>query len=168
MATQPSDPSAILRDGEELFFAEPPNYSGAIECFRRVVDLTPGWVEGHLSLGSAYDQAGNDKLAAEEYQIAQRLAPTDSRAVISLGVLRSKQRRYKEAVRLLEVGIALKPHYGYADAKLFLAEAYVGARKLKHAIRVWQDVLQLEPMYPSYDYPKQEARKKLREHGVAC
>jgi tetratricopeptide (TPR) repeat protein len=166
VATQTPDPSAVLRKGHDLFFADPPDYRAAMECFRQVTELAPDWAEGHQCLASAYDQLWDEKRAAEEYQIAHRLAPTDSRALIALGLLRTKQRRYKEAVRLLEAGVALKPHYCYADAKLFLAEAYVGARKIKKAIEQWQDVLKLEPMYPSFDAPMQEAQRKLQEHGV--
>ena len=167
MAVDVVDPSKVLREGQDLFFAEPPNHRGAAERFEQVVALSPNWAEGHQWLGSAYEALGDEDGAAKAWQAAHKLDPKDSRCLISLGVLRSRQRRFKEAIRLLEQGIALKPHYGFADAKLFLAEALEGARRMKQAKQQWREVLELEPMYPSYGEPMKEARRKLRLHGGA-
>lgn len=167
MAVDAVDPSKVLREGQDLFFAEPPHHRGAAERFEQVVALRTDWAEGHQWLGWAYEALGDEDRAAKAWQNAHELDPSDSRSLISLGVLRSRQRRFKEAIRLLEQGIALKPHYGFADAKLFLAEALEGARRMKRAKQQWREVLKLEPMYPSYDEPMKEARRKLRLHGVA-
>lgn len=167
MASDALDPSKVLRAGQDLFFAEPPAYSYAVERFRQVVSLRPNWAEGRYWLGAALEAMGDDDGAAREWQVAHKFDPNDSRSLISLGVLRSRQRRFQEAIRLLELGIALKPHYGLADAKLFLAEAFRGAKRMKQARQQWLEVLELEPMYPSYDQPIKEARRKLRMHGGA-
>lgn len=167
MSTEAVDPSKVLREGQELFFAEPPNHRGAAELFEQVVALSPNWAEGHQWLGSAYEALGDEDRAARAWQTAHKLDPNDSRCLISLGVLRSRQRQFKEAIQLLEQGIALKPHYGLADAKLFLADALEGASRMKQAKQQWREVLELEPMYPSYDEPMKEARRKLRLHGGA-
>jgi tetratricopeptide (TPR) repeat protein len=167
MAADTIDPTKILDEGHDLFFAEPPDYRGAAELFEKVVALKPDWVEGHGWLGSAYERLGDDDRAAKEHQIAHDLDPSDTRPLISLGVIRTRQRRLDEAIGLLEQGIALKPHYCFADAKLFLAEAFEGAGELEKARQQWREVLELEPMYPSYDEPIKEAHKKLRLHGGA-
>ena len=165
MAVDTIDPSKILFEGHELFFAEPPDYRGAAILFEKVIDLAPDSVEGHNWLGSAYEALGNDDGAAKEWLTAHRLDPNDSRPLISLGVLRSRQGRFNDAIELLEQGIALKPHYGFADAKLFLAEAFEGAQMIPQAEEQWREVLELEPAYPSYDRPMEEARQKLQQHG---
>ncbi len=167
MTVDTSDPSKILREGHDLFFADPPDYRGAATLFEKVIELTPEGVEGHHWLGSAYEALGDDDGAAKEWQTAQRLDPDDSRSLISLGVLRSRQGRFNDAIELLEQGIALKPHYGFADAKLFLAEAFEGAQMIRQAEQQWREVLALEPAYPSYDRPMEEARQKLQMHGAA-
>lgn len=113
---------------------------------------------------SAYEALGDEDRAARAWQTARKLDRNDSRCLISLGVLRTRQRRFKEAIQLLKQGIALKPHYGFADAKLFLAEALERANRMKQARQQWREVLELEPMYPSYDEPMKEARRKLRLH----
>src|SRR5262249_19567905 len=152
----------VLREGQALFFAKPPDHRAAAARFEQVVRLRPGWVESHHWLGVAYEALGDEDRAARAWQAAHKLDPKDARCVISLGRLRSRQGRFKEAIRLLEQGIALKPHYGFADAKLMLADALRGAKRMKQAKQQWQEVLELEPMYPSYDEPMKEARRKLR------
>lgn len=159
------DSSRILAEGQGLFFAETPDYLAAAECFKNVVTLKPNWAEGYQWLGSAYEKLGEEGKAAEEWQTAHTLDSNDSRPLISLGVLRSHQERFDEAIVLLERGIALKPHYGFADAKLFLAEAFEGAQKIELAKQQWREVLELDAMYPSYDDPMREAREKLQSYG---
>ncbi len=155
----------ILIEGHELFFAEPPDHRGAAERYAKVIALSPDWGEGHQWLGAAYEALGDEDRAATEYQAAHELDPDDSRPIISLGILRTRQQHFDEAITLLKRGVSSKPHYGFADAKLFLAEAFEGARKIEQAQQQWQEVLELESMYPSYDEPMKQAREKLRLHG---
>jgi tetratricopeptide (TPR) repeat protein len=137
MATEIIDPIKILRKGHDLFFAKPPDYHGAAELFEKVVARKPDWVEGHGWLGSAYEKLGDEDRAAREQQIAHELDPTDTRPLISLGVLRTRQGRFDEAIKLIEEGIALKPHYCFADAKLFLADAFEGAEPNNSGGKYW-------------------------------
>src|SRR5690242_9839487 len=132
------DPSGLLREGHDLFFAEPPDYNAAAKIFEKVVELRPVWAEAHYWLGTTYENLGNEEGAEREWQSANKLAPDDTRPLISLGLLRTKQGRFEEAIELLEQGIALKPHYGFADAKLFLADALVGAGKIERAKEQWR------------------------------
>ena len=111
MAVEAADASKVLREGQGLFFAEPPNHRDAAGRFEQVVALRPDWAEGHQWLGSAYEALGDEDRAAKAWQTAHEHDGADSRCLISLGVLRSRQRRFKEAIRLLERGIALNPHY---------------------------------------------------------
>ncbi len=165
MTADADKPSELLREGHTLFFAEPPDYPGAVERFERVVALRPNSAEGYVWLGSALEKIGDSPRAAKAWQTAHNLDPQDSRSLINLGILRSSERNFDEAITLLEQGIALKPHYGFADSLLYLAEAFEGAKKLKQAKQTWREVLELEPMYPSFDHPMNEARRKLRQHG---
>ena len=72
---------------------------------------------------------------------------------------------YAEAIRLLESGIAMEPHYAEADARLFLADALERSGAIKKAIAQWQVVMHMEPSYPSRHLPMEEAKRKLNEHG---
>lgn len=156
--------SVLLHEGHELFFAEPPDFRGAAVAFEKVVSQRPDWAEGHYWLGTTYESLSREEEAEREWLIAIELDSSDSRPIISLGILRLGQKRFEEAIALLERGIALKPHYGFADAKLFLADALEGAGNIERAKNEWREVLELEPMYPSYDEPINEARQKLLMH----
>jgi tetratricopeptide (TPR) repeat protein len=85
----------------------------------------------------------------------------DPRYYISYGVCLQKLAHWKQSIIQLKKGIELKPHYGYGDALLFLAESYLKINEKNKAIELWQIAKELEPMYPSYDYVKNEANKML-------
>jgi len=70
----------------------------------------------------------------------------------------------EQAIIELKDGIALKPHYAEADARLFLAEAYERSGKIRSAKQQWALVADMKGSYPSYDEPMKEAREKLKEH----
>lgn len=93
------------------------------------------------------------------------LLPSDSRPMISLGYYLLRSAEYNEAVFFLEKGLDLKPHYAEADARMMLAEAYEHSGKIKEAKAQWEQVRDMQTTYPSYDVPKEEAKKKLLEHG---
>src|ERR1700685_378295 len=83
---------------------------------------------------------------------------SDPRSWISLGVVLITLRHWNEAIKSLRRGLALKPAYAEADARLFLAEALEGAGRLTEARREWRTVTEMEPSYPSYDQPMDHAR----------
>jgi tetratricopeptide (TPR) repeat protein len=68
------------------------------------------------------EKQGKTKEAVEAYQQAIKLLPGDPRPLIALGQLQSTCAQLEEAISLLEAGLAMKPHYAEADARLFLAE----------------------------------------------
>jgi Flp pilus assembly protein TadD len=90
---------------------------------------------------------------------------SDPRHWISLGVVLIRLRHWDEAVKNLRRGLELKPAYAEADARLFLAEALEGAGRLPEARREWRTVAEMEPSYPSYGEPMEQARRKLAERG---
>jgi len=129
--------TTLLREGQEKFFAEPPDLEGALDRFLRVVRLRPGWVEGHHWLAPAYEGLGRTDDAEATYRTAVACDPADSRPHISLGHLMLKEARFDEAIQQLQRGLALKPHDAGADARLFLAEANEGAGRLSKARAEW-------------------------------
>lgn len=154
-----------LKDGQKLFFAEPPDLAKAKESFQSVTELAPNWVEGYHWLASTLERLGENASAVKAYREAIRCDNNDSRPKIGLGRLLTFLGNYREAVAELQRGLTLKPHYGEADARLFLAEAFEKEREILKAIEQWKIVRDMEPMYPSYDHPQQEAERKLREHA---
>jgi uncharacterized protein HemY len=105
-----------------------------------------------------------DRAATAELKAARDAAerePSDPRHWISLGVVLIGLRHWAEAVKALQRGIELEPAYAEADARMFLADALVGAGRTADARRQWQIVVAMEPCYPSYEEPMETARRKL-------
>ena len=158
-----TDISKILKQGHAHFFAEPPKYEMAKTCFDKVVALAPQWAEGYHWLASTLDQLNRLEEAATAYRKAIRFDPKDPRARIAIGVLLARLGHMKEAIFELEGGIALKPHYAEADARLFLADAYERAKQIEKAKEQWRIVEGMDPCYPSGDKPMIEARQRLNK-----
>ena len=159
------DATEYLREGQRCQFAEPPDDLAAEEAYRAAARAAPEWGEPYHWLGNVLEIRGNAKDAVEAYQRAIQLLPGDPRPLIALGRLQSACGQYQEAIRLLEAGLAMKPRYAEADARLFLAEALERSGAVEKAIAQWQIVLRTEPSYPSHDKPAEEAKRKLNEHG---
>lgn len=157
--------SEFLREGQRHHFAEPPNELAAEKAYRSATLTAPEWGEPYHWLGAVLGSQGRTEEAVEAYQQAIRLLPTDPRPLIALGHLQTTCGHYAEAIRLLEAGIAMKPHYAEADARLFLADALERSGAVEEAIAQWQVIMHMEPSYPSRHLPMEEAKRKLNEHG---
>ena len=151
----------LYRRGQEHQHAEPPDLLLAEAAFREVIKLAPQWAEGHYSLGSVLALSERFKAACDAYESAINLDATDPRPHIALGWLLSQLGRYNSAVEYLQKGIALKPHYCEADANNMLAETYERQNQIEKAVELWRRVAAMQPTYPSYDIPIQEAVRKL-------
>ena len=132
----------------------------------KLLQFAPDFGEGHLSLGFALK--GQERLleAERRFETVARLLPDDSRSRTSKGVLLLRRRKFKEAVTWLQEAVALKSHYGEADDRLFLAEAYEGLGKLKRAAVEWRHITTMKPAYPSDDFPMEEAKRKLQKYRL--
>lgn len=153
----------ILREGQERFFADPPDYEGARTMFARVTQIRPDWSEGHHWLATSHEALDRITEAEAEYRSAAKCDPEDPRPQVSLGRLLLNAGRFREAVRELERGVKIKHQYGEADSRLFLAEAYEATGERSKAREEWTRIAKMEGFYPSYDEPMKEARCKLAE-----
>ena len=157
--------SEFLREGQRHQFAEPPNNPAAEKAYRSATLTAPEWGEPYHRLGAVLESQGRTEEAVESYQQAIRLLPDDPRPLIALGRLQTTCGHYADAIRLLEEGIAMKPHYAEADARLFLADVLDRSGAVEEAIAQWQIVLCMKPSYPSRHLPMEEAKRKLNERG---
>ncbi len=158
-------PSDILKEGQAAFFAEPPDNQKAKDCFERVTLAAPNWVEGYHWLASAWESLECHDHATKTYRQAIQCDPKDPRPRIALGRLLIAVGCPREAIVELQQGIELRPHYGEADARLFLAEAYEKTNDFPKAKEQWKLIEKMVPFYPSDDDPMKEARRKLQEHS---
>jgi Flp pilus assembly protein TadD len=161
----PDDAQLYLVLGQSFFFQKKPNLEEAIRAFRRVVDLSPDWGEGHNWLGTAQDQEGKLQEAVDSFERAISLAPDDTRPRISLGVCLTRLKNYAAAITHLRQGIALKPNYAEASAHLFLADALRQSGQIDAAREEWRQILNMPSEYPDYEHPAKEARQLLKKYG---
>lgn len=139
--------------------------SGAIRAFRRVVELSPDWGEGHNWLGTAQEQQGELREALASLERAISLAPEDTRPRIALGVCLTRLKDYTAAITHLRHAIALKPHYAEASAHLFLADALRQSGQIDAAREEWRLILNMPSEYSDYEHPAKEARELLKKYG---
>ena len=132
--------------GHKYYFGEPRNVAAAAREFRRVTVLAPNWDEGYGWLSFALEEINQIDEAISARREAMRLAPEDARHPIALGVIFQRRREYAKAIKMLRKGISLNPHYGEADAHLFLAESLFANGQMEEARQEWQFVLTLEPV----------------------
>jgi tetratricopeptide (TPR) repeat protein len=161
-----SDLSQLLREGQSFQFAEPPDDAAAEKAYRAAVRIAPAWGEPYHWLGSVLERQGYAQEAAEAYQRAIHLLAGDPRPLIALGRLQGARGQSNEAIKSLEAGLALKPHYGEADARLFLADAFERSGNVEEAVAQWRAVAKMQPSYPSHERPMEEANRKLADHGA--
>jgi len=155
----------FLREGQRHHFAERPNDLAAEKAYRSATLTAPEWGEPYHWLGAVLERQNKTKEAVEAYQRAIQLLPGDPRSLIALGRLQTTCGQYAEAISLLEAGLAMKPHYAEADARLFLADVLERSGAVERAVAQWQVVLRMKPSYPSHHLPMEEAKRKLNEHG---
>lgn len=165
-ASVPSDASSLLRQGQSYQFADPPNDVAAEKAYRAAIHSAPEWGEPYHWLGFVLERQSCTQDASEAYRQAIRLLAGDPRPLIALGRLQLNRGQYSEAIKSLEAGLALKPHYAEADARLFLAEAFEHSGNVEQATAQWRVVSQMHPSYPSHECPLKDAKTKLAEHGA--
>jgi Tfp pilus assembly protein PilF len=151
----------LLKEGQALSFADPPDYAAAEQSFRKALEIAPNWGEAYHLLANALKQQSKLEVACEAEREAIRLLPGDPRPLISFGWFLHLSGQSAKAVQFLEEGLNLKPHYGEADALFMLSEAFESLGQNEKATLLWKKLLSMESTYPSYDRPMKEARKKL-------
>ena len=86
--------------------------------------------------------------------------PNDPRFWIAFGTCLIKKKYWKEACAKLKTGLALKPHYGEAYARLCYAEALEQAKDIKSARAHAKLVSEMKPVWP-YEHQTIKMAKKM-------
>src|SRR5687767_6107224 len=93
--------------------------------------------------------------------VKRLLAPEDSRPQVALGNCFVRKGMYSEAIEMFRRGLELKPYCTEADVRVMLAEALEKNNQIIDACVEWRRVLEIEPGWPSYEAPHDEAEKML-------
>ncbi|MEO0425043.1 MAG: tetratricopeptide repeat protein [Pseudomonadota bacterium] len=124
----------------------------AREAVRQVLAIDPDNAKAHARLGRIASASGNDELAeaAQHYQRAMALAPTDLGVLANAGTVLAYLGRVDEAIVLEEYVNALDP----VDPRSYwtLGTYYRYAGRLDDAISAYRSVLRLSPDFVGAHY----------------
>lgn len=102
-----TDAIVILRQGQEAYFAEPPNLEAARDSFLKVTGMEPDWVEGCHGLASVYEALGKIPEAECSYLATIVGDSKDPRLQIAVGRLLLNDGKINRAVIELERAVQL-------------------------------------------------------------
>ncbi len=85
--------------------------AGAVEHFRRAVEIEPGFVEAHINLGAAAQRAGRLDEAAGHYHDAIRAQPDDAAAYNNLGAIHQSRGQLDAAMESYRRALDRKPDF---------------------------------------------------------
>lgn len=154
------------RSPEELFEAaldceaHPDMLSEAIETYRRVVDLSPEWIEAHINLGVAHYQLGQLPAALAAFRAAVALDPMNGISRYNLGCTLEEMGEFDEAIDNLRRAARAMP--AHADVHFNLALAYDKRGERRLAREQWGLYLRYAPNGPWAD----QARARLQQYST--
>lgn len=141
--------------GSVLFFAEW-DWQGAEQCLRRVVDLNPSHVQGHLLYGRLLDALGRAQEALDMKLRAFECDPLSPLVHVQIALCYWNQRQYDEAIEWANRAVTLDPRH--LLAREFLAGAYLKkgdfdrylAEVIDHAACAGVAAAELDPLKATY------------------
>jgi tetratricopeptide (TPR) repeat protein len=116
------------------------NFPGALAYAMELVQRNPNDVDGRLELAGIYLHVGNLSLAEEQLAAANRIAPSDAKVHMNLGILRARQKQWEQADKEFETANRLAP------GELMILSAYadylVSRGQREKAVRLVQQFVQ--------------------------
>ncbi len=97
------------------------NYSEALRCARKAVELSPKSLQGWVNLGSAAESCGDLAQAAEAFQHASQLPGCPPEITLQWGLALTQSGKWAEAEKPLRTYLARQP--GHREATFTLARA---------------------------------------------
>ena len=135
-----------------------------IDAFRKAVDSDPKQVLSYKVLATAFMSAHNSNKAIETWQSLLKVAPDDRDVLRNLGGLLAMDKRYAEAVPILEAEVKLDPSEAQPLTQLGIAylrsgDADKGYATLQQALKIESNPMTLN----SFAYELADANVKLAE-----
>ena len=119
-----------LAKGQELMFKKH-DAKASIEHFKKVVELDPAYLQGHILLGNAYMQTRQWAEARSSFERAAKLEPLSSVAFLGIGAALNQQLDYTGAQEPLRQSLEL--NRDSSEAHYELARSLWGSNKWQEA-----------------------------------
>jgi tetratricopeptide (TPR) repeat protein len=126
--------------------ADPAQWEDAIDAYRRVVAIDPGYAAAWNNLGLLLHRLGRYDEARDAYTAALAASATCAEAAYNLGSLSEDTGDVEEAIRCYRRALEVAPDY--ADAHFNLAGALARAGRGEEAVAHWQRYLDLDAGSP--------------------
>ncbi|HEX5814056.1 MAG TPA: tetratricopeptide repeat protein [Methylomirabilota bacterium] len=126
--------------------ADPAQWEDAIDAYRRVVAIDPGYAAAWNNLGLLLHRLGRYDEARNAYAAALTASATCAEAAYNLGSLSEDTGDVEEAIRCYRRALEVAPDY--ADAHFNLAGALARAGRGEEAVAHWQRYLDLDAGSP--------------------
>jgi len=126
--------------------ADPAQWEDAIDAYRRVVAIDPGYAAAWNNLGLLLHRLGRYDEARNAYAAALTASATCAEAAYNLGSLSEDTGDVEEAIRCYRRALEVAPDY--ADAHFNLAGALARAGRGDEAVAHWQRYLDLDAGSP--------------------
>ncbi|MCP5115950.1 MAG: tetratricopeptide repeat protein [bacterium] len=136
----------------------------AIEMYRSVLEIDPGFAGALVNLGTMFFTARDLEKAQQYYTEALAADPSYALAHFNLGNLHDEQGNRPAALAEYHSAIRLQPTY--ADAHYNIALLYQAMGQVMRAVRHWKTYLKLDPMSPWATIARRELKRLYRETVV--
>lgn len=132
----------------------------AVETYRRVVEISPDWIEAHINLGVACYQVGQLPEACAAFRKAVELDPLNGISRYNLGCTLEELGELDEAIGHLRRAARAMP--AHADVHFNLALAYEKRGQPRQAREQWLLYLRYAPGGPWAE----QARARLAQYSA--
>jgi protein O-mannosyl-transferase len=142
--------SSFAQVGLAMLAYDRGDMDGAVQHYRRAVEIRPLYDEGFNNLGNALAREGKIDEAIEQYRRALAINPNLAEAHNGLGSALVQQGNVAEAIEQYRQALAIKPDYAEAHNNWGAAMARTG--DISSAIEHYQRALAFDPAYAAaYD-----------------
>jgi len=135
--------NAVAHNDLGIVLAAGGRIDGAIEHYRKALDIKPDYVEAHNNLGAALASCGRIDEAMEHYRKALDVKPDYAKAHNNLGIALANRGRVAEA--MAHIGKTLESEPEYAEGHANLGNVLARRGRTNEAIRCYEQALQLKP-----------------------
>jgi len=126
------------------------DYAKAIQAYRKVIELDPGYAEAYNNLGIIYQETGDSDRALSAYQKAIETNPRYEKAFNNLGVLLYLKGRYEESMQGFQKALTINTDN--IETHINLGTLFKKQGRVDQAIASYHRALAINPLYGEAHY----------------
>ena len=136
------------------------DYDGAIEDYKKVIELDPEYLNAYNYLAYSYFAKGDFKSAQENCEKELKVHPDNYKAYNNMGTIKHYQKDYKSAIDYYTKAVEIKPDHAKAYNNRGIAKYYL--KDYDGAMEDYQKALKVDPNFKSAKENIDLLNKKLK------